>query len=132
MPIRKKPTRSKIVAQLDTVFSIWVRSSGADHAGRASCYTCGKVQPWKEMDAGHFQTRSKYSTRWDEQNVKPQCKHCNMTNGGHQYEFALQLDRDYGPGTAEQVLRRSNGLRTFSSKELQEMTALYRERLRSI
>jgi hypothetical protein len=132
MPIRKKPTRSKLVAQLDTVFSTWVRSSGADHAGRAACYTCGKVQPWKEMDAGHFQTRMKYSTRWDEQNVKPQCKHCNMTNGGHQYEFALQLDRDYGPGTAEQVLRRSNELRKFSSKELQEMTALYRDKLRSI
>ena len=84
------------------------------------------------MDAGHFQTRAKYSTRWDEMNVKPQCKHCNMTNGGHQYEFALQLDRDYGPGTAEQVLRRSNELRKFTSKELQEMTALYRDKLRTI
>lgn len=93
------------------------------------CYTCGICKSWKEVDAGHFQTRSKYSTRWDEQNVKPQCKHCNMTNGGHQYLFAVHLDQEFGPGTADEVVRRSNQIRKYSSVELKELIALYLQKL---
>lgn len=104
----------------------------ADHQGRSECFTCGIRKPWKELDAGHFQTRAKYATRWDPMNVRPQCKRCNMTNGGHQFEFALRLDQEHGSGTAEAVLLRSNQTRKFSSLELQEMEAHYREQLRNI
>jgi len=81
------------------------------------------------MDAGHFQTRVKYSTRWDEMNVKPQCKGCNLTNGGHQYLFGLYLNQLYGTGTAEEIVRRSNELRKFSTVELREMAALYQQKV---
>ena len=84
------------------------------------------------MDAGHFQTRVKYATRWDPQNVKPQCKRCNMTNGGHQYEFGIHLDQLYGPGTAEEVVRRSNQLAKISTKELEALALHYKEAFRSI
>ena len=129
MPTQKKPTRSKLISSLDTVFSVYVRSKDADRAGRVECYTCGISKPWKEVDAGHFQTRAKYSTRWDEMNVKPQCKHCNMTNGGHQYQFALHLDQEYGPGTADEVVRRSNQMRKYSAVELKELIALYLQKV---
>ena len=124
-----KENRSKVVATLDGWFSQWVRSKDADHAGRVACFTCGIVKPWKELDAGHFQTRVKYSTRWDEMNVKPQCKGCNMSNGGHQYLFGLYLDQLYGTGAAEEVVRRSNELRKFSTVELREMAALYQQKV---
>lgn len=128
----KRVTRSKVVAALDTAFSIWTRKSGADHTGRAECYTCGVRKQYMEMDAGHFQTRAKYATRWDVQNVKPQCKHCNMTNGGHQYEFALHLDREYGPGTADAVVARSNQPARFTTATLVEMTEMYRRMTREL
>lgn len=123
------PSRSKMVAALDGWFSQWIRSKDADHAGRVPCFTCGVIRHWKEMDAGHFQTRVKYSTRWDEMNVKPQCKGCNLTNGGHQYIFGLYLDQLYGAGAAEEVVRRSNELRKFSTVELREMAALYHQKV---
>lgn len=123
---RKKGARSLLVAKLDRYFSKYIRSKDADHAGFVECYTCGKRKQWREVDAGHFQTRAKYSTRWDEQNVKPQCKSCNMSNGGHQYLFAKHLDRQYGEGTADEVVMRGNQIRKFTDEELQSMADLYR------
>jgi hypothetical protein len=116
-------TRSKIVAALDKEFSIWVRLSSADDYGNIRCYTCGERRHWKKCDAGHFQTRAKYSTRWDKMNVKPQCKKCNMVNGGQQYKFGKRLDQDYGEGTADSVLAKSNQTVKFSDDELLSILA---------
>ena len=69
----KKPTRSKLVKKLDTVFSQYIRRSNADNNGYCTCVTCNKTFHWKEIQAGHFMSRKHYSTRWDERNVKTQC-----------------------------------------------------------
>jgi hypothetical protein len=96
--------RSTLVKKLDKIFSIWIRSKDADHTGQVDCYTCGVSKSWKyETDAGHFQSRGKYATRWEPLNVKPQCKRCNGFRGGEQYRFAQNLDKEYGEGTADVV-----------------------------
>ena len=64
MPRPRIVTRKKLIARLDKVFSQWVRMRTADHRGFVECYTCGKVAHWKTVDAGHFQSRAKFSTRW--------------------------------------------------------------------
>lgn len=99
--------------KLDTVLSQYVRKSNADHTGHAACFTCGVVKPWSELQCGHFQCRSKRSTRWlykPEEgltNVQPQCARCNMTNGGQQYIFGKRLDEVYGEGTADRLIQLS-------------------------
>lgn len=127
-----KTPRARSVAALDKAFSIWVRKSGADHTGRACCYTCGKVQQWREMDAGHFRSRVHHATRWDEQNVKPQCKFCNGPRGGEQYLFGVALDREYGEGTADRLTAKSKTTRKFTTAELDELTEYYRRRIREM
>jgi len=125
--------RKAIVASLDEWFSKYVRLSNADDNGMVNCFTCGVCQKWNDrIDAGHFQTRSKYSTRWDEMNVKPQCKRCNMTNGGQQYLFGQRLDEEYGKGTADQILFKSNQLAKFSTAELQEMIKDYKAKVKAL
>lgn len=81
------------------------------------------------MDAGHFQTRAKYSIRWDPMNVKPQCKKCNIQNSGHQYQFGLNLDFHYGKGTADRLIRMGNETRKFSDQELEAMIKEYRRKI---
>jgi hypothetical protein len=56
-------------------------------------------------------------------NVMPQCKRCNMPNGGNgeQYLFGKHLDELYGEGTAEKVEIMSNKMRKFSIQEIVEM-----------
>ena len=125
-------TRSQVVKALDKAFSLYVRQSAADSFGMVECYTCGKRKPWKEVDAGHFQSRAKYSTRWDEQNVKAQCKHCNMTNGGQQFQFGIVLDQEYGEGTATEILIKSNQMSHYSLPDLREMVESYRLKVKML
>jgi len=65
--------RKQLKAKLDKVFSIYIRKKHANHQGYVKCVTCGKTLHWEGAHAGHFQSRRYLSTRWDEQNVAPQC-----------------------------------------------------------
>jgi hypothetical protein len=96
-PSAKKPSRSKIVQKLDTVFSLYVRTKHSKN-GVCTCCTCGRKFEIKKIQAGHFQSRKHYSTRWDELNVHPQCPKCNVFSQGEQYEYAKFLDRDLRRG----------------------------------
>lgn len=122
----KKPTRKSLVKQLDVAFSRWVRLRHADEHGNTTCWTCGKQDHYKNMHAGHFQSRMKYSTRWDEQNVQTQCPACNLWNQGEQYRFGIELDAHYGTGTANEITIRSNRTRKFTDAELKELIEKYR------
>lgn len=119
--------RKKEIKKLDQALSKYVRYSNADKNGLTECFTCGKKSPPKNMHCGHFQSRSKYSTRWlyDEEkniyNVKPQCVGCNLFKSGMQWEYGRRLDEEYGKGSAERVLILSNQTRKFSTQEIIEM-----------
>lgn len=119
----KKPTRSKLIKKLDVVFSQWVRLSNADSKGNCTCVTCGKVGHWKTggIQAGHFMSRKHYSTRWNEDNVKPQCVGCNMFKAGEQYKYSLYL----GNNLSEELYFKSKEIVKFTSIELEEMVNHY-------
>lgn len=124
----KKPTRSKLVKKLDVLFSQWIRLSNADETGYCICVTCNNKFFWKEIQAGHFMSRKHYSTRWDENNVHPQCVACNLYRAGEQYKFSVFL----GQYQAEELYLKSQQLVKFSNVELQEMIDDYAERLKEI
>ena len=87
--------RSKAKNACDKAFSRFVRLSCADEFGMINCFTCDKRKMWNEVDCGHFQTRSKLSVRWLYEppliNASAQCKGCNMSNGGHSYQFGKKI-----------------------------------------
>ena len=130
-PSAKKPSRSKIVQKLDTVFSLYVRTKHSKN-GVCTCCTCGRKFEIKKIQAGHFQSRKHYSTRWDELNVHPQCPKCNVFSQGEQYEYAKFLDRTYGDGTAESLVEKARDLVKFSQFELVEMIEHYQHELRKL
>ena len=100
---KKKPSRSKLVKKLDTIFSQYIRLREADSSGFVECFTCGKKDHWKKLQNGHFQSRRHYATRWDERNCQVQCVGCNMFKAGEQYKFSIALDGKYGEGKAEEL-----------------------------
>ncbi len=123
-----KTPRAKAIAKLDEQFSRYIRLRSTDHRGYGRCFTCSKEMHWKQVDAGHFQTRAKFSTRWDEVNVQFQCKNCNMTNSGQQYIFGLKLDEVYGEGTADELVRKGNQLIIkHTLQELRDLAEHYRK-----
>ena len=124
----KKPTRSKLVKKLDTVFSQWVRLSNADNNKNCICITCNKTFFWKEIQAGHFMSRKHYSIRWSEDNVKPQCVGCNVFKYGEQYKFSLFLGKD----AAEVLYLKSKEIVKFTNYELEDKINDYSLRLKKL
>ncbi len=126
-----KRSRTAVVKKLDEWFSKYVRLSNSVD-GQCICYTCGTKKPWnKGIQAGHFQSRGKYSTRWDEDNVRPQCVGCNMFKQGQQWEFGRKLNLER-PGLADELVERGHTLRKFSTAELEEMETYYREQVKRL
>ncbi len=124
--------RSKLIKKLDTIFSIYIRTRNVDERGFSNCFTCNTLRHWKEVDAGHFQSRGKYATRWTPENVQFQCKRCNGFRGGEQYLFAQALDRKYGEGFADGLVYKSNQSSKFNVNDLREMIRLYTNKCEQI
>ena len=124
----KKPTRSKLVKKLDTVFSQYIRRSNADNNGYCTCVTCNKTFHWKEIQAGHFMSRKHYSIRWDERNVKPQCVACNVYRAGEQYKYSIFLGKEL----SNVLYLQSKEIVKFTNYELEDMINYYSERLKKI
>jgi hypothetical protein len=124
----KKPTRSKIVKKLDTVFSQYIRLSNADNNGYCICVTCNKTFHWKAIQAGHFMSRKHYSTRWDERNVKPQCVACNVYRAGEQYKYSIFLGKEL----SNVLYLQSKEIVKFTNYELEDMINDYSDKLKKL
>lgn len=128
MAKRKAKTLTKLKAELDKVFSRYIRLRRADsETGDAICVTCGIIKHWKELQNGHFMSRRHSSTRWDEDNCQVQCYSCNVMQQGKQYEFSLWLDNYYGEGKADELLAKSRETRKFDRYELERMHLEYKQ-----
>jgi len=100
-----KQDKKKIkITTADSWFSKFIRLSDAYGNGYVSCITCGKPYLWKEIQCGHFVTRDRSMTRFNEQNCNPQCVSCNCFHNGEQAKHALVIDKKYGEGTAQKLI----------------------------
>jgi hypothetical protein len=121
---KKKVKRSTVVKRLDAIFSQYIRKKNSEH-GRATCFTCGKVDEWKNLQCGHFQSRRHYSTRWDETNCQVQCAGCNVFKYGEQYKFGVFLNSKFGESTASKLHTKAQKQVKYETYELIEMIEKY-------
>lgn len=104
---KPKKSQAKLKKDLDKVFSIYVRQKYADKEGKAQCYTCEVTKEVRELHCGHFISRSYLATRFEEDNVRPQCVGCNVFGGGRNVIFAANLERDCGKGTVDRLFKKA-------------------------
>ena len=127
-PVKK--SKSRLVKKLDSIFSKYIRLKHSKK-GICTCFTCGRKYEVKKIHAGHFMSRRHYSTRWDEDNVRPQCYGCNVGNQGKQYEFAINLNKEQ-EGKADELLNRSRELVKFSTGDIEMLIANYQDKLKQL
>ena len=77
-------------------------------------------------------SRRHYSTRWDEENVYPQCYGCNVMQQGQQYLFSKFIDEQFGEGYSDVLLFKSRETVKFSDFELEEMIEDYINKLKDL
>ena len=129
---RKKAARSKLGKLADKIFSEYIRQRGANDQGMAECFTCGKVDHWKRLQNGHFQSRKHYSLRWSEVNCQIQCAGCNVFRYGEQWKFGLYLDKKYGKGTAEKLSLEAKKIVKLSNQDIEEIIEKYKNKIVSL
>lgn len=119
----KKLNRSKLVKELDSVFSKYIRHKYSNKNGIVKCFTCDREYPIKKIQNGHFMSRKNYATRWEEDNCRPQCYGCNVMKQGMQYEFGKRL----GDEVSEKMNLLSKTTIKISNYELEEMIDHYKK-----
>lgn len=100
---KKLPSLRTLRDKLDSLFAKWVKLSAADENGYTQCVSCGKVEHWQDMDAGHFIPRASMATRWDQRNVHPQCKRCNRFSVDHYIGYTLWMQEYYGQAVVDEL-----------------------------
>lgn len=129
---RNKPKGvSKLVKELDTVFSRWVRVSHAKEE-ICTCYTCGHQLHWKKIHAGHYISRFYKATRWDERQVLPQCAMCNLWKRGDPTTFRENLVRDLGEETVREIESSRKTLTKLDRSFLEERISHYQQALKGL
>lgn len=127
---RKKPTKSQLEKKLDTVFSQYIRLKHSDAKGYCRCISCGHVHHWKKIQNGHYMSRRYKSTRWSEDNCRPQCVGCNIFNQGNAQMFRRGLIAQIGEQRVDLIEARARQSSCrWSSWELEQLIKDYAEKV---
>ena len=110
--MRKLSSIGKLRRKADIVFSKWIRSRDK------KCFTCGATT---NLQNGHFISRGKNNTRFDEENCHTQCVRCNVFLNGNYPIYAMKL----GEKMVKELVRRGRILKQFKRAELEEIITKY-------
>lgn len=96
----------RLIERCDYLFSKYIRQLADRDHGKIECYTCGKKEHWKLMQAGHYIPRRYYQFRWDYANVKIQCSDCNCMKDGNLVPFSIKLIKEDAVKFEEMIKRK--------------------------
>lgn len=114
------------------VFSKYIRMKHADWRGNAKCVTCGKLAPWKSLQAGHFIPGRMNSILFDERGVFPQCPLCNGPLKGNPRKYDTFMRENFGQEVIDELDRLSNQTKSFTEQELIDMWNYYKEEIKRL
>jgi len=100
--------------------------------GYFRCPTCGRTLPIEEADAGHYITRARKNTMFDEMNVHAQCRKCNRFEEGNHFIYRKWLVNQYGKEEVDKLERRARISGGFSTADLLTLAEQYRLRTKAI
>jgi len=102
--------------------------------GQCVCVTCGKVQAWSGglggMHTGHFLGSRRLSILYDEDNVAPQCSHCNRFSNGSPQAFRMWMVHVRGYEIIERLRKLKDSSVTMTREELVDKRIEYAARLK--
>jgi Bacteriophage Lambda NinG protein len=117
---------AKLKKDLWKVFSMYIRQRD-----KGVCFTCGKRDEWKNMDAGHYIPKSVGGSNlyFHEKNVHAQCTACNRFRHGNLHEYSIRLQEKYGPGILQVLAVAKKNSRPYSAAELTILINDYKRKL---
>jgi len=130
---KKKKSRSKLKKEAWDLLSKIIRLKYADDNGNCSCVSCGATRHWSQLQAGHFIPKAKgNSVYFLEENIHPQCVHCNMFQDGNLTPYTLFMIDTYGRDEVERLQNVAKEKLKISSNDYEDMIAEYKSRLKAL
>ena len=121
---KKALSRSAIIKEADRVSSLYIKQRDIGN----SCITCGAE--WSETHQNwHFASRRHLNTRWLDKNQHSQCPKCNCWWAGEQFLYSLAIDKLYGQGTANQIMRLAQSTEKTTDEEILWYIRIYYKEL---
>lgn len=117
------------IALADELFSILVRLKGMDDTGHCQCFTCGKYYHFSNIDCGHYISRKSITTRWMEENARPQCTTCNRGHYGQYDIFKASLEENH-PGITEYLERLSRETANLTRSDMNKIIETLKKRIK--
>lgn len=129
--LTKDESLATVVADLDAIFSKYIRLKDADENGYATCVTCGDSGKWTLMQCGHFISRAHMYTRFSELNCGCQCPDCNERLRGNIIKFSQYLE-SIRPGSVDLLTEQGQTVYRYSVYELKQMIADYSQKVKEL
>lgn len=117
--------------KLDVVFSKYIRLRDCPN-GIGHCITCGAAITPNNCDAGHYISRRKTATRWNEANVHAQCYKCNRHEYGQAEKFRIALIAKYGLAVVEELENISKNTVRLRDGDYNKLIDYYQLKLKQI
>lgn len=96
---KQKTPRQKAMDRADDWFSRYIRCKYAFESNGewfCKCYTCGYHHKVTLIQNGHWQRRGFKTTRFHEDDARPQCVKCNYHRSGEPERFEINLIKEIG------------------------------------
>ena len=116
---------------LDKLFSEYIRLKESKD-GMCRCCSCGKVEDWTLMDAGHYVSRRILILRYDEKNVHSQCRYCNRFLEGNRNGYALYMLKKYGKKYLEELEEVRHKTLKMTQDDYLELIYFYKQKLKKL
>lgn len=116
----KKPSRSKLIKKLDSVFSRYIRLRDSDSKWIVTCPLCGSRMHRKEAQNMHFISRWCYKFRWDETNCHAWDYRCNVLLKGNYIAYTRFMQNTYWVDTIDWMIEQSKNIEKVHSFEIEE------------
>jgi len=126
-----KKTIPQLQNTLWPIFALHVKKTHSADGEWCNCFTCDKPIQIGSHDChcGHFIGRSYSPTKYDENNVRPQCGGCNGYGNGKPIEFERRLKLEIGDDTVESLKTMSTNPWKWNKLVLVDMITYYKEQL---
>jgi hypothetical protein len=111
----------ELIDDLDRLVAQYVKLKYIGKDGLIQCYTCSSRLPVKEIDCGHYISRSCMYLRFDyARNLRCQCHTCNRSKYGKAAVFAQNLEKEL-PGVTEILMEESRIVYKWTRHELKAL-----------
>lgn len=126
-------SKSVLIKEADKWFSYYIRLKYSDKNGYCRCISCGKIYFWKNIQNGHYMSRRYMSTRFSEDNCRPQGVECNIFNQGAIQMYRRALMKEIGEQRVDLIeVRARQERRNWSVFELKQLVEFYKQEVEKL